>query len=126
EPTVGTLDSSRWSAALVTGWRDTSIPLAQYGHQIHVGPMVTPARGSRYNGVVSQRSFDLTGAKAEIRIRTPPPADSSVQAVLTVAADPSNYYRAYVQNGDVVFEQDVSAVKTRSAAVAFPFSETSM
>src|SRR5439155_766799 len=97
-----------------------SVWLTETGHRWSTaGQLLTSTRGSHYNGVVLRRAFDLTGSRAEVRIRTPPDVNSAAQATLTIVADASDCYRASVQRGRMFFQKMVSGVTTTIGSVAF-------
>jgi hypothetical protein len=121
---AGGLDASKWVAALASGPRDSTLPLHQFGTQIHIGPLPTGRPGSHSNGVEMSRAIDLTGRLASIKLVAPPAADTAASAMLTLVADISNQYRIYVQSGRVYFEQKVDGVTTALGSLPFSPAQT--
>jgi polysaccharide biosynthesis protein PslG len=121
---VGALDASRWSVGIASGQPDRSITVAQFGNQIHIGPLRTRAAGTHVNGVVSTQTFDLTGAIVSVRILTPPSVDSTAHATVTIVADALNQYLAHVQGGQLLFEEKTGGVTTALGAAPFSLTDT--
>jgi hypothetical protein len=120
DPRLGAIDPSEWSIAVRGGPSDPSIPVAQFGRQIHVGPLLVGAGGTHAGGVVSAQTYDLTGAVASVRMLTPPALEGGAYASWTVATDSSNLYRVVVQGGQLSFEKTVRGETT--TLVRLPFS----
>lgn len=110
---------SSWSVAVMSGTQDPSIQVAASNGQLSIGPLLQNTAGSHYNGVLSVRSYDLTGNYVSVRIAAPPAASTGGQAMLTVLSDANNHYRAYVQGGTLYFEKKLKTVKTQIGSVAF-------
>jgi hypothetical protein len=121
---AGSLDASKWIVGLATGSRDATVPLHQFGTQIHIGPLSTGTSGSHYNGVEKPRAIDLTGGLAGIKLLAPPSADTAAFAMLTLVADASNQYRIYVQGGRISLEQKIDGVTTTLGSLAFSPTQT--
>jgi len=111
------LDTAQWSRRIITGSQDTAVPADQQYGSFTVGPL--PMSGSHYNGITSARSYDLTGAYAQVEVVAAPSSATSAQAMFSAAVDGNNFYRVLVAAGRLQFQRKWNGVKTVLVDVAY-------
>ena len=104
---------------MLSGYQDASMPVGQGGGRLLIGPLYQNKTGSRYNGIASAGSFDLTGAYAAVQAVQVPSSATQANAMLTVLKDSSNHYRVYTEGGQLGFEVKVAGRKTLLGTIAY-------
>ena len=73
-----------------------------------IGPLPLTAG---YNGILSNASYDLTGAYAWTRVTAAPSVTSTAYAMFTLVIDANNHYGIWESKGSIGFERKVNGVK---------------
>ncbi len=108
------IDNTKWiSNSLSSGYVDTTVGISQANQQLVVGPLPQgpAASGSHYRGIYSVNAYNFTGAYAQVELVQPPAANTSADMMLTVGRDSSNYYRIYVEAGNLILQRRVGGAK---------------
>lgn len=107
------LDTAKWSIAVMSGFQDTGVPVTQSNGHLNIGPLLQGAGDSHYNGILSDLAYDLTGAS--IRVRVVAAANSATKGTtsFTLPNDSNNHYRMYAEFGGLFFEKKINGQKTR-------------
>ncbi|PYP87045.1 MAG: hypothetical protein DMG65_17710 [Candidatus Angelobacter sp. Gp1-AA117] len=115
------LDTSKWSVSVFTGFQDTSIPVTQTSGQLRIGPLLqgTAASGSHFNGITSVNRFDFTGAFAYVQLVQPAASNTTAFTMFAVGNDSNNFYRFYVSGTSLVCEQKIAGTKTSLATITY-------
>lgn len=119
----GSLDTSKWSITVLTGFQDTSIPVSVTNGQLQIGPLDQNTGNSHYNGISSANSFDFTGAFASVQLVQAAASNTGAFTMFAVLKDSNNYYHFYVTGTTLVCEQKISGTKTALATLTYnPFA----
>ena len=87
-------DASNWPDGVMSGTHDDSLPVAQAGGAILIGPLFANASGFHYNGPSSPR-FDFTdNAYAQVELVQGVTGETA-NAMFTAAGNSTNFYRLY-------------------------------
>jgi hypothetical protein len=106
---LASLDTTNWTVGpLFSGTTDTSVPVKVANQQLQIGPLDQNTSGSHYNGLVSAKSYNFTGAYAYIQLVTPPASNTAADAMLTIGTDVNNYYRIYYEAGNLICQKKVA------------------
>ena len=109
---LNAIDGSKWvPASLFSGLTDNSLMVADSSQQLRIGPLKQAASGSHYNGLRSAAMFDFTGAYCYVQIVTAPPGNTAADAMLTIGPDVNNYYRIYIESGNLIVQRKVAGAK---------------
>jgi endonuclease/exonuclease/phosphatase family metal-dependent hydrolase len=106
------LDTSKWSIAVLSGTQDTNVPVVQSNGHLNIGPLLNGATQSHYNGILSNLAYDLTGASVRVRAVAVANTATAGTTSFTLPSDSNNHYRMYEEAGQLVFEKKVANVKT--------------
>jgi len=115
-------DVAKWPAGIVSGTEDRTVPVAQTGGAIAIGPLFANASGFHYNGP-SSPAFDLSsGGYAQVRLVQAVVGDQA-NAMFTAANGSTNFYRIY-QTGAagaqrIAVEKKIADVKYQLASAAY-------
>ncbi|MGH9830724.1 MAG: alkaline phosphatase family protein, partial [Blastocatellia bacterium] len=108
-----TIDTSKWTPNdLFSGFTDTNVAVADTGQQLDIGPLSQAASGSHYNGLRSAATFNFTGSYCYVQIVTPPANDTAADAMLTVGTDVNNFYRMYIESGNLIVQRKAAGSKS--------------
>src|SRR5262249_32649909 len=116
----GTIDSSKWVAgSLFSGLTDTSVGASAANQQLTIGPLMASASGSHYNGIRSARPYDFTGAYSYVEVIQPPAQATQADAMFTVGSDGNNFYRMYIEGGNLVVQKKIQGSKSVLLTTAY-------
>ncbi|HEY6329495.1 MAG TPA: IPT/TIG domain-containing protein, partial [Blastocatellia bacterium] len=109
-PTIllNSIDTTNWMAGdLFSGTTDTTVPVSVANQQLSIGPLDENTTGSHYNGLVTAKPYNLTGAYASVQLVTTPASDTAADAMLTIGTSVNNYYRIYYEAGDLICQKKI-------------------
>ncbi|PYR38462.1 MAG: hypothetical protein DMF93_16095 [Acidobacteria bacterium] len=87
-------DPATWPAGIVSGTEDPTLPVAQAGGALVIGPLRASASGFHYNGPSSQ-AIDLSASGyAQVQLLQGVVGDQA-NAMFTAASNSTNFYRIY-------------------------------
>lgn len=112
------LDTNKWSIAVMSGFQDTNVPVTQSNGQLNIGPLLQDTGGSHYNGILSNVAYDLTGASVRVRAVAVANSGTAGTASFTLPSDSNNHYRMFAEAGLLYFEKKVGGAKT-NFSIAF-------
>lgn len=107
------LDQSKWSIAVMSGFQDTSVPVTQSNGHLNIGPLKQGVPDSHYNGILSNLSFDLTGASVRVRVVATANSATAGTTSFTLPSDSNNHYRMYAEEGLLWAERKIGGGKTK-------------
>jgi endonuclease/exonuclease/phosphatase family metal-dependent hydrolase len=114
------LDTTKWAkSALFSGTTDSSIGVFDTNQQLQIGPLFSGTAGSHYNGIILAARYDLTGAYAAVQLVQGPSASTTADAMFTVGSDVNNFYRVYVEAGNLVVQRKIGSAK--SVLLSIPY-----
>jgi endonuclease/exonuclease/phosphatase family metal-dependent hydrolase len=114
-----TLDLAQWPAAVITGSRDATVPVAIEGGKLRIGNLKEGTTGSHYNGI-STGAYNLSSnGAASVQLVTPTNPASTAYAMFAVVRDTSNYYRWYQVGDSLVIQKTIGGVKTTLADLQY-------
>lgn len=122
------LDASKWTVGQITGSTDPNIQVAETSQRLGVGPLVQNTSGFHFSGIVSNLSYDFTGANAYLQVVTPPPAGSASELRFSVAGanSPSgNLYRFIIIGANLKL-QKVTGGAAVNVIAPFAYNATTM
>ena len=122
------LDGAKWNIGQITGSTDSSIKVVEANQRLGVGPLLQNVAGFHFNGIVSDASYDFTGANAYIQIVTPPPAGSNSELRFSVAGSNSpaaNVYRFIIIGPNVKVQKAIGGT-AMNLVPQFAYNSTSM
>ena len=106
------IDPGKWMANnLFSGFTDASVTVAAAAQQLSIGPLKQGTGGSHYNGLRSAATFSFSGAYCYVQVVTPPASNTAGDAMLTVGPDVNNYYRMYIESGNLVVQRKAGGSK---------------
>ena len=122
------LDTSKWSVNQITGSVDPNIQVGEANQRLQVGPLLQGVSGFHFNGIVSNSSFDFTGAYGYVQVAAPPPAGSTAEwrfSVASASSPTANLYRFIIMGGNLKLQRVIGG--TASNVIApFAYNATSM
>jgi len=114
------IDTSKWVVGkLFSGLTDTSVAVSQGGQQLRIGPLMSSASGSHYNGIRSATTYDFTGAYVYVEVSRPPSSATLADAMFTVGSDGNNFYRMYIEGGNLFVQRKIRGAKSVLLVVAY-------
>ena len=122
------LDTSKWAIGQITGSSDPGIQVAEASQQLRVGPLLQNTSGFHFNGIVSNLSFDFTGAYGYLQVVTPPPAGSTSELRFSLAGANSpaaNVYRFIILGPNLKIQRVLGGTAINLIA-PFAYNATSM
>ncbi|MGH9763144.1 MAG: beta strand repeat-containing protein, partial [Blastocatellia bacterium] len=106
------ISPANWSTGnLFSGTTDTSVNMADQSQQLQIGPLDRNATGSHYNGLRSASTYNFTGGYCYVELVTPPAANTLADAMLTIGTDVNDYYRVYVEGGNLIGQRKAAGTK---------------
>ncbi|MBI3652031.1 MAG: IPT/TIG domain-containing protein [Acidobacteria bacterium] len=115
-----TLDTTKWSLNnLFSGYTDSGVAVSDQNQHLEIGALKQNTSGSHYNGLRSALSYNFTGAYAAVELVQPPNAATAADAMLTIGQDPNNYYRIYVEAGNLICQKKAKGTKMDLLTVPF-------
>ncbi|HKY29503.1 MAG TPA: phospholipase D-like domain-containing protein [Pyrinomonadaceae bacterium] len=122
------LDSSKWTLGQITGSTDFNIQVSESSQRLGVGPLLQNTSGFHFNGIVSNTSYNFTGAFAYVQVVTPPPSNSISELRLSVAGGNSpagNLYRFIVVGPNLKLQRVIGGSAVNLVA-PFAYNATTM
>src|SRR5581483_2215725 len=84
-----------------------------------VGPLLAGVSGSHYNGLRSASRYDFTGAYAYTQVPQVTSSSTAADVMLTLGNDVNDYYRIYVEAGQLIVQKKVAGVKTNMLTTTY-------
>jgi Big-like domain-containing protein/IPT/TIG domain-containing protein len=107
------LDTAKWDANnLFSGFTDTNVPVAETSQRFEIGALFQNVDTSHYHGLRSVNTYNFTGAYCYVELVQAASASTAADAMLTVGKDVDNYYRIYVEAGNLIGQRKIGGVKT--------------
>jgi hypothetical protein len=113
------LDASKWTANLFSGFTDTSLPIAEVNQRLEIGPLLMNTNGSHYAGLRSLTAYDFTNGYCYVQVIQVAVSSTTADAMLTVGRDVNGYYRIYVEKGSIFFQKRIGGAKTTMLTAAY-------
>lgn len=114
------LDPGKWSIAVMSGFQDTTVPVTQSNGRLNIGPLKQGVPDSHYNGILSNLSYDLTGASVRVRVVAVANSTTAGTTSFTLPNDSNNHYRMYAEEGLLWFEKKIGGAKTKFSTAFDP------
>ena len=106
------MDLSKWTRNnLFSGFTDAAVAATETNLRYQIGPLFAAQSGSHYNGIRSTNIFDFRGAYSYVELVQGPLASTKADAMFTIGRDANNYYRMYVEEGLLICQARIGAVK---------------
>jgi phosphatidylserine/phosphatidylglycerophosphate/cardiolipin synthase-like enzyme len=106
------LDTAKWTANNVfSGFTDSQIPGLEKNQRFEIGALKQNTSGSHYNGIRSTAAYNFTGAYVYVEVVQAPSSATAADAMLTLGLDANNYYRIYVEAGNLICQKKVNGAK---------------
>jgi len=107
------VDTGKWvPGSLFSGLTDTGVPIGTPNQQLTIGPLMQNASGSHYNGIRSVSSYNFAGAYCYVEVKLPPAAATLADAMFTIGYDGNNFYRMFIEGGNLVLQKKIQGAKT--------------
>jgi hypothetical protein len=120
---ASSLDTATWAIDVQSGYQDTAISVVQDASRLTIGPLLGGTSGSHYNGILSQTTFDLTGAAVSVEAVTVPSDSTTADMMVTLTLDGSHHYRTYLEQGFLRFERKTQAAGKQGVGPTLAFDE---
>src|SRR5262249_17544341 len=82
-------------------------------------PLKQSTTGSHYNGLRSASTYNFTGAYCYVGLMTAPASNTLADGMLTIGTDVNNYYRIYVEGGNLIGQRKAAGTKTTLITQAY-------
>jgi hypothetical protein len=106
------LSDTKWiNNDVFSGFTDASVLVGEKNQHLEIGALKQNTSGSHYNGIRSSAMYNFTGAYASVEIVQTAPAATAADAMLTIGKDANNYYRIYVEAGNLICQKRVNSTK---------------
>ncbi|HUK90714.1 MAG TPA: IPT/TIG domain-containing protein, partial [Blastocatellia bacterium] len=123
---LNSLDTTNWTlGSLFSGTTDSSVPAKVTNQQLKIGPLDLNTSSSHYNGLVTVKTYNMTGGYAYIQLLSPPASNTAADAMLTIGTDVNNYYRIYYEAGNLICQKRVSG-GAKVTMVTTPYNATAV
>ena len=106
------IDTSKWTTNLFSGFTDNSLPLNETAQRLEIGPLLLNTSGSHYRGLVSVNVYDFTDGAAYVELVQPASSTTQGDAMFTIGLNVDNYYRIYVSGGQLIGLKKIAGTKT--------------
>lgn len=107
------LDTTKWYPDnLFSGFTNPSVPIMETAQRLEIGPLLQNVSGSSYRGIRSINAYDFAGAYAYVELVQAPSSATAADAMFTIGKDVDNYYRIYVNAGNLNGQRKVGGTKT--------------
>jgi acid phosphatase len=114
------LDPSKWIAGNVfSGFTDASLPVRELNQRLEIGPLLRNRGDSHYNGIRSAAGYDFTGSYCYVGLVQPGASTTSADAMLTIGVDVNNYYRIYVEAGNLIVQRRINGSKATLSTASY-------
>ena len=109
---AGSVDTTKWSTSgLFSGTTDLTVPMTIVNQRIEIGPLFQNTGGSHYNGLVSNKRYDFTGASASVQPSQVVTGSTAADVMFTLGSDVNNFYRLYYESGNLIVQKKVAGAK---------------
>ena len=106
------MDVAKWDANnLFSGFTSVNVPIAETGQRLEVGPLLQSTDGSNYRGLRSVNTYNFTGGYCYVELPQAPSSSTAGDAMLTVGIDVNNFYRIYVEAGNLIGQKKIGGTK---------------
>jgi len=114
------INASNWTlGSLFSGYTDKSVPMTIAGGSLNIGPLFRNTSSSHYNGLVSKKTYQFTGAFAYVELTQAPSSSTKADAMLTIGLSVNNFYRVYVEGGNLIVQKNINGAKTQLYSGAY-------
>src|SRR5262249_12638820 len=104
---------TKWSRNnLFSGFTDSAVQTVDTNQRLEIGPLQQNASGSHYNGIRSATTYNFSGAYVYVELPQAPASATAADAMLTIGKDVNDYYRIYVESGNLICQQKIGGTKT--------------
>jgi len=115
-------DPTTWPGRVITGTRDSNIPLAIENGMLTIGPLKESAFDSHYYGLSSAAYNLAQGGCASVQVVQPLSSATTAYAMFAVVRDTDAFYRWTLSGDALVAEQKTAGIKT--TLMTLPFDAT--
>lgn len=112
-------DTTQWPAGVITGTKDTTIPVTLTGGGLQIGPLKNATAGTHYNGISSIGYNVSTGGCASVQLTQGLNPATAAYAMFALVRDTDNLYRWYQSGTTLVAEKKIGGVKTTLASLQY-------
>jgi hypothetical protein len=114
------IDGAKWDTSnLFSGFTDTSLPVNETGQRFEIGPLLLNTSGSHYRGLRSVNSYDFTNGAAYVELVQAPASASTGDAMFTIGPNVDNFYRLFVNAGQLIGQQKIGGAKTTLFSIPY-------
>jgi hypothetical protein len=109
-----TRDASKWVLGSLNDGASANDPLVtvlERNQRLEITPRAK-VTGMRYNGYVSAKTWNMTGASASSQVAQVAIPNEWADTVFAVGIDSSNWFRFVHEHGQLYFQSEVKGVKT--------------
>jgi hypothetical protein len=100
---ANSIDTTKWDPNnLAFGPTNTSISIAQSGHNLKIGPLLQNTSGFNYRGISTVNTYNFTGASAYVELVQAAASNTNGEAAFAVGSDFNDCYRMYVSGGNLI------------------------
>src|SRR5205085_1054377 len=97
------LDPAKWDANnLFSGFTSSGVPVNETNQRLEIGPLLANTAGSNYRGIRSVNTYNFTNGYSYVDLIQAPSSTSSADAMFTIGSDVNNFYRLYVNGGNLI------------------------
>jgi endonuclease/exonuclease/phosphatase family metal-dependent hydrolase len=112
-------DATQWPGGVITGTRDTTVPVSVTGGRLQIGPLKSATTGTHYNGISSIGYNLATSGCASVQLAQGLNPATTAYAMFALVRDTNNLYRWYQSGGTLVAEKKIGGVKTTLANLQY-------
>jgi hypothetical protein len=117
------LDTTKWVVNNVfSGFTDAAVTVSEKNQRLEIGPLKQNLSGSHYNGLRSASVYNFTGAYSYVEVAQASSSATAADTMLTIGIDANNYYRIYVEAGNLICQRKVGGTKTDLLNIPFDAS----
>lgn len=112
-------DATQWPAGVITGTKDTTVPVAVTGGLLRIGPLKNATTGTHYNGISSIGYNVSASGCASVQLAQGLNPATTAYAMFALVRDTDNLYRWYQSGNSLVAEKKIGGVKTTLASLQY-------
>lgn len=112
-------DATQWPAGVITGTKDTSVPVRVTGGRLQIGPLKSATTGTHYNGISSVGYNVSASGCASVQLAQGLNPATAAYAMFALVRDTDNLYRWYQSGNSLVAEKKIGGVKTTLANLQY-------
>jgi len=118
------IDTSKWVANnLLSGTTDVGVSVNVTGQQLQIGPLIQNTTTSRYNGLRSANTYNLTGSYASVQVIQTGLSTTAADAMFTIGTNVNNYYRIYVEGTNLIVQRRIAG-GSKVTMLTMPYNAT--